>query len=205
MKPLIVFATIALMFAAGALYMVKDGVEAQPTRIMDPTNFSKPADLGVALARRFYNELQMKRVFILGESEHVKAQEEIWKAFVAEAENQGVGFTVQAESVEQALALHEEGARVFMQMDSNLDMRKQLQNSKLLKFVIFLSPYAPNKDLMEKLPVPCTEADSQEGTPCLAKKASLAYSRRHLSVDQFGAMMEKYSVDFGVLFVWEPH
>jgi hypothetical protein len=209
MRPLIVFAFIALVFTGGVLYFVKDGVQPSPIRVLNPTNFTGPEKLGVELAKRFYNELKTKRLIVLGGSESLQTVGPLWQAFIGKVKDLQIEFSLiqyslSDKQLDELKTRVQSGERIILLSPSELDLKDKLLETEAQTFVIFTAPFLLSLDSKVRSTKECDSEDHRKSLNCIAIKASNQYFRKKLKLDLFGAFMEKYDKNFGVLYIWEP-
>ena len=93
MRALWIILTVAFLFAGGGLFVFFGGnVELQPTRVLNPTNFSKPEEIGAIVFRRFWQELHTEKLVVVGSSPFLKEYDRVWLGFLSVANESKLHF-----------------------------------------------------------------------------------------------------------------
>jgi len=84
MKIFLILFTCSFVFTGAAMFrLLHKGAPIEPTRALDPTVFSAPEQIGAAMFRRFYPELNESQVVILASSPALKDYDRIWQGLLA--------------------------------------------------------------------------------------------------------------------------
>ncbi|MCB0350497.1 MAG: hypothetical protein KDD38_04900 [Bdellovibrionales bacterium] len=83
----------SLIFAVGAIYLVfKGNVELQPLRVLNPTNFSSPSEIGAVTFRRFWQEVNTEKLVVVASSPYLRDYDSVWNGFLSVAKANHVEF-----------------------------------------------------------------------------------------------------------------
>lgn len=76
--------------AAGMVSLMRGGARHENERILDPTVFEKPEQIGAALFRRNYPLYREARVIILASSALIRDYDRVWQGFINMATERGL-------------------------------------------------------------------------------------------------------------------
>lgn len=192
-----------------------------PDKVLRPTEFALPAEIGAALARRYWQELHSEKVVVLGLSPFVASGREIWASFLRTARASGVTFDHYlavkglpplandvafapltwerlAEAVkkgERVLVFHVATDAAAEEISAHLK-----EGLVLLQATLALSPAGE-----EAIRPACDEnRPTKAQLSCLARAVSRRYYRKKLPEEKLVAALEKEGPLKQILYVHEP-
>jgi len=203
------------------VWVLKNGLEPEPDKIMNPSYFSGPVELGHVLARRFYIENKAVPVLVLGTTPWLKSPDLIWREWLRAQLSDGLLFdrvytlrglpSLTAKDIEITdLDQVDRVGRIVVQVPSTEDWRARVEavfgDQQLSLFQV---PFQIFKERVDKNPLPCNKLASDEYVGpvefgCLARQASERYYRKRLKLDKYAAAVDRLSPIFHLVFVYEP-
>jgi hypothetical protein len=218
MRALGIFLVTSFIFAVGGIMMFMNGkVEVEPTRILNPTNFEKPEQIGAIVFRRFWQEIRDGKLVILGSSPFLKNYDSVWGGFLSVAKNEGVKFSqvfsqaglrpitqtdqpLDWEKVQ--LALVGEG-RVLVQVASTDQMLEE-SNGRTLAGLILFQDLLPVTDSEKQILANRCTTEKIKTTACIAKESLSHGKRKRYDPKQLTSVIEKHGERFHLLLIHEP-
>ena len=197
MRALGIFLVVSFIFAVGGIMMFMNGkVEVEPTRVLNPTNFESPEQIGAITFRRFWQEIRDGKLIVIASSPFLKDYDRVWSGFISVAKSQGVSFTkyfsqdglrtiaTEAEPLDWEkvqLALVGEG-RVLVHLVSTDKMLQEVNERTLAGLILFqdLLPVTENEKAVlenrcatdEKNVVVASPAPENTSTPNVPVKSN---------------------------------
>jgi hypothetical protein len=228
MKTVWAIVTTSVVFSVAGLYMIFTGkVEVDPVRVMNPTNFTRPEEIGAVVFRRFWAEVQTDKLVILASSPRISSGGAIWQAFLAVGREYGVGFqsyfsqpsapdlrvlkegSSQEHLVSQSLdwekvqmALAGEG-RVLVHLISSDENWRAVKERTRTGLVVFQNILPVSEGAAETVRAGCGGSVELK-LDCLAVKALTHGKKKKFNPSQLTATIEKHGTREHVLFVHEP-
>jgi hypothetical protein len=227
-KYTIVFAILALISVVHIYILFHDGYQPPPDKVMRPTNFLKPEEIGAVLARRYWQEVRTEPVVVLGLSPFVQSGRDIWSGFLRTTFALGIKFdryfilkslppllhnTTEPKfelfSWEVAEAALKNGQRIVVyHLATDAEVKEFVE--RLGKGLVLLQArLAVNQSGEAFINPACTESDhakwrASAQLSCNALEISRRYYRKKLSPDKLIATLEKQGPLKQILYVHEP-
>jgi hypothetical protein len=208
----------SLLFAAGALKVLFQGdVELQPQRVLNPSNFNRPEEIGAMAFRRFWQEFHEEKLFIIGSSPHLKDYDKIWHGLIAVAKVNGVTFDkvfaqeglrpISAESLpldwEQIQLALVSSKKILVHLVATDEMWDQTVSRTTGGFILFQSVLPLEADEKNLMSASCMSDDKKFQLGCKSLKALGFGKKKKFDPAQITAVIEKYGLREHVLFVHE--
>lgn len=211
---------ICILFTGAAMVMlIKGRVEVEPVRILNPTTFDRPEEVGAILFRRFWNEINSERLTVFASTPSVKGYDRIWKGFLLVAEANHIQFdrffsesqlkpisTLPSEPVdwEQIQLALIGGRRVLVQLsttDANWSAVKERTQGG---FFVFLNLLPVDEREKEILRHECGADEKAPRMSCQALVALRTGKKREIDPNKLTAVVEKYQERGHLLLLHEP-
>lgn len=215
---------LGIIFTVGALMVLMRGrVEApSPVRILNPTVFAKPEEIGAVIFRRFWTDINRGKFVVVGLSTRVSVSANVWAGFLAVAREHEIPFfqvyaqdhlisqvqplhpTVQLlnwEAITKALSANE---RVLVFVRSNNTTWNEVQRQVPLGLAIFEESLPVSPEIRAELQKDCELSASSEVFLCRALKAISSGRKNRIHPDQMTAVIEKYESYAHLLFIHVP-
>lgn len=218
MKMIWIIAAVSIAFTVGALFILFNGkVEVQPVRILNPTNFASPAEIGAITFRRFWQELHTEKLVVLGSSTLIKDSDLVWKGFLAVARKYDVKFThtfaqeglreilpaaqpLNWEKVQIALA--GEGLVLVHVVATDKMWKETIERTRGGLFIFqSLLPLTPAE--RESLMAACDEKSQDFQISCKALQTLNGGKKKKFDPDKLTAVIEKQGPTAHLLFIHE--
>jgi hypothetical protein len=191
-------------------------VEVDPARVLNPTNFDKPEQLGAVIFRRFWQEIRDEKILIVGSSPFLRDYDRVWRVFLQVAAKENITFgrvfaqadlrdlgvkaePLDWEAVQVALAGPD---RILVHLVSTDEMLNEAQTRTMRGLILFQDLLPVKAEAIQLLQSRCGEND--KAIACVALKALSHGKKRKFSVDKLTAVVEKHGRREHYLFVHEP-
>ena len=228
MKALVIFAFVGVTFTGVGLWRTFNvKITVDPIRVMNPTYFSNPAEIGAVVFRRYWAEINRLPVVVLASSPHLKNYDGVWRGFLAAAETSGVKFTkiynqkglrpltesaIEIENIdlENLKRLQGEGEKILVhtvtseQWLSSLALTSpasSISKEALLVVQNLLPVSEENKVLLRAT---CDEKNPSPQMSCQALTALSRGKRKKVTLGRWSALIEKMPMG-ELLLIQESH
>lgn len=213
MKKLVIAGSIfILVCVVHILLLFKKGYQPPVKKIMSPSEFSRPEDIGAALARRFWVDLREKQVVVLATSKALQTGMQIWGGFVSASKGRGIEFkhefTEPIDWTAVKAAVADGGGKVLLHMSSSDTLAEVVKSQVEGALLLMQAPFVVRSE-DEQMLGDCVETENfkmRESVhlSCNSLEVSRRYYRKKLSKNKLIAVVENPSGIKQVLYVHEP-
>ena len=210
---------VSVVFTGAAFWVFTNAnVELEPTRVLNPTNFDKPEQLGAVLYRRFWSEVRKAPMVVLGSSPLVRHYDSVWKGFVITGSNDKFDRFYQGSHLRSIhpfpnkeidfVTINEQlgrGEKILIHtVATELELRS-FRESFPEALVLFQSLY-PATDKNKNLLTPmCDKKDNSRSMACLALASLFGGKRKKFDVEKYGAVVESPFKNVHLVYIFEPY
>lgn len=209
MKNIIVLISFGFaLVTAGVAYYIKYH-EPPLFKIMNPTHFSEPDQLGQVLAERFYVDVKDSESpnIIVGLSQDVATDDLVWTSFQKKLTDLGLKiapalFLTELPVIQAHLknSAPIEGHRLIF-VPTSLELRRATP-PKILSF--WTTDYTHLKADGEEPTLLCDYKSPEISFPCLAERVRFSFYRKRLKENLYSAMMQRFFGNQYILYIYEP-
>jgi hypothetical protein len=214
-----IISIISVIFAIGALMRVFHGeVEIQPLKVLNPTNFTRPEEIGAVTFRRFWQELNAEKLVIVASSPFLHDYDRVWQGFIAVAKENHVEFdsifeqeglrklssTSQPLNWEKVQFAEINAKHVLVHVIATDDMWNEVAARTTGGFVIFQSVLPVTANEVEMMTASCHAEDKKKfQLACKAMQTLTEGKRKKFDHSKISAVIEKHGLREHILFIHE--
>lgn len=194
-----------VLVTAGVIFYIMNP-PAKLIRIINPTHFEAPEDVGKTLAERLFIDLRDRpeALITLGIHPELPTTPAIWAAFQTHLQQLGLEFSTAEPTLEksQLEALTSGPDRIIIAVPSSEEFHSQTQSLPAIRF--WTVPYNHVRAKQRDIGKHCDFRKQNVSLECRSQRIENTYYRKRLEEDRYSAMLEKISDNEYALYIYNP-